>query len=56
MKGFYARPKKEADGSLNLLFWEVGIPGRAGVSIAFYFPYRSNKPLDRQTGKAESTN
>ena len=32
LQGFYARPKKEADGSLNLLFWEVGIPGRAGVS------------------------
>ncbi len=31
MKGFYARPRKDDDGSLNLLVWEVGIPGKAGV-------------------------
>jgi len=30
-QGFYARPEKEADGSLNLLVWEVGIPGKANV-------------------------
>ncbi|KAG8833764.1 E2 SUMO-conjugating protein ubc9 [Serendipita sp. 399] len=27
--GFYARPTKAADGSLNLMEWEVGIPGKS---------------------------
>lgn len=27
--GFYAKPVKSADGSMNLLEWEVGIPGKA---------------------------
>lgn len=31
LQGFYARPEKEADGSLNLLVWEVGIPGKTNV-------------------------
>lgn len=30
-QGFYAKPSKAADGSMNLLEWEVGIPGKAGV-------------------------
>lgn len=39
-QGFYAKPTKAPDGSMNLLEWEVGIPGKAGVrlltnSIAF---------------------
>ncbi|KAI6005874.1 ubiquitin-conjugating enzyme 9 [Pisolithus albus] len=29
--GFYAKPVKSADGSMNLLEWEVGIPGKAGT-------------------------
>ncbi|PWN97584.1 putative ubiquitin--protein ligase hus5 [Tilletiopsis washingtonensis] len=32
--GFYARPEKAADGSLNLLVWDVGIPGKAGTPWA----------------------
>jgi ubiquitin-protein ligase len=32
-KGFYAKPVKGADGSMNLMEWEVGIPGKAGVSL-----------------------
>lgn len=32
-KGFYAKPTKAADGSMNLLEWEVGIPGKAGVRV-----------------------
>ncbi|TIA89448.1 hypothetical protein E3P99_02075 [Wallemia hederae] len=28
--GFWAKPTKAADGSLNLLNWEVGIPGKSG--------------------------
>ena len=32
MQGFYARPAKAADGSLDLMNWEVGIPGKANVS------------------------
>lgn len=30
-QGFYAKPTKAADSSLNLLVWDVGIPGREGV-------------------------
>ena len=29
--GFWAKPIKAADGSIDLLQWEAGIPGRAGV-------------------------
>jgi hypothetical protein len=32
-QGFYAKPTKATDGSMNLLEWEVGIPGKEGVSI-----------------------
>jgi hypothetical protein len=32
LQGFFARPKKETDGSQNLMIWEVGIPGKVGVS------------------------
>ena len=35
-QGFYAKPTKAADGSMNLLEWEVGIPGKAGVRIDTY--------------------
>ncbi|PWN30408.1 ubiquitin-conjugating enzyme [Jaminaea rosea] len=28
--GFYARPTKAEDGSMNLMKWEAGIPGKAG--------------------------
>jgi ubiquitin-conjugating enzyme E2 I len=31
-QGFYAKPAKAVDGSQNLMEWEVGIPGKAGVS------------------------
>ncbi|KAF8511109.1 ubiquitin-conjugating enzyme/RWD-like protein [Hysterangium stoloniferum] len=30
--GFYAKPSKGPDGSLNLMEWEVGIPGKTGTS------------------------
>ena len=33
-QGFYAKPAKAPDGSMNLMEWEVGIPGKPGVSIA----------------------
>merc|ERR1712130_307960 len=51
--GFYARPEKEADGSLNLLVWEVGIPGKANTpweggtyKMKMFFPeeYPSKPP------------
>ena len=29
--GFYARPQVNSDGSLNLLKWDCGIPGRTGT-------------------------
>ena len=32
LKGFYAKPAKAADGSMNLMEWEVGIPGKPKVS------------------------
>ena len=31
LKAFYARPLKLPDGTLNLMEWEVGVPGKAGV-------------------------
>jgi ubiquitin-conjugating enzyme E2 I len=30
-KGFYAKPAKANDGSLDLMKWEAGIPGKAGT-------------------------
>ncbi|GJJ12551.1 SUMO conjugating enzyme Hus5 [Clathrus columnatus] len=30
--GFYAKPTKALDGSLNLMEWEVGIPGKPSTS------------------------
>ena len=33
IQGFYAKPTKAADGSMNLLEWEVGIPGKQGVRM-----------------------
>ncbi len=33
-QGFYAKPTKAPDGSMNLMEWEVGIPGKEGVSRA----------------------
>ncbi|QRV85837.1 ubiquitin-conjugating enzyme [Ceratobasidium sp. AG-Ba] len=30
--GFYAKPVKAPDGSLNLLEWEVGIPGKPSTN------------------------
>ncbi|ELU44981.1 ubiquitin-conjugating enzyme 9 [Rhizoctonia solani AG-1 IA] len=30
--GFFAKPTKAPDGSLNLLEWEVGIPGKPGTN------------------------
>ena len=30
-QGFYAKPSKAADGSMNLMEWEVGIPGKEDV-------------------------
>jgi ubiquitin-conjugating enzyme E2 I len=31
-KGFYAKPAKASDGSLDLMKWEAGIPGKAGTA------------------------
>jgi ubiquitin-conjugating enzyme E2 I len=28
--GFFARPEKNTDGTLNLMVWQVGIPGETG--------------------------
>lgn len=33
--GFYARPMKKADGSLDMMKWETGIPGKEGTD---WFP------------------
>ena len=32
--GFYAKPKKNPDGSTDLMNWECGIPGKEGVRAA----------------------
>ena len=31
-QGFYAKPVKAADGSLDLMKWEAGIPGKQGTA------------------------
>jgi len=36
VQGFVARPTKAADGTLNLMNWECGIPGKKGVSCLLY--------------------
>ena len=35
-QGFYARPAKASDGTMNLMEWEVGIPGKSNVCLAIY--------------------
>lgn len=51
--GFYAKPRKLADGSLDLMNWDVGIPGRDGtlwegavypLTISFPSEYPSKPP------------
>lgn len=32
LQGFVAKPTKAADGTLNLMLWEVGIPGKKDVN------------------------
>ncbi|KAA1096833.1 E2 SUMO-conjugating protein ubc9 [Puccinia graminis f. sp. tritici] len=32
--GFYARPTKNADSSLNMMIWDVGIPGKENTNWA----------------------
>lgn len=43
-KGFYAKPMKNDDGTLNMMKWEVGIPGKEEVGIAL-----PNERADKQT-------
>ena len=31
---FFARPSQHADGSMNIMVWECGIPGKAGTKWA----------------------
>jgi ubiquitin-conjugating enzyme E2 I len=54
--GFYAKPMKSADGSLDLTQWTAGIPGKAGtlwadavfpVTILFPSEYPSKPPKVR---------
>uniref|UniRef100_A0A060T6R5 SUMO-conjugating enzyme UBC9 n=1 Tax=Blastobotrys adeninivorans TaxID=409370 RepID=A0A060T6R5_BLAAD len=54
--GFYAKPTKDASGTLDLMNWEVGIPGKAGtiwenavypVTIQFSNEYPSKPPKCR---------
>ena len=35
--GFFARPTTNEDGTLNMLKWDCGIPGRVGVNEIFFF-------------------
>lgn len=51
---------KAADGSMNLLEWEVGIPGKAGVSSVFQptrviLAWRTERMGYRHHGKEVST-
>jgi ubiquitin-conjugating enzyme E2 I len=29
--GFYAKPRKNSDGTLDLMTWDIGVPGKAGT-------------------------
>lgn len=51
--GFFARPSKNPDGSMNLMFWECGIPGKKdtlwegglfNINIIFTDDYPSKPP------------
>ncbi|GAA5827350.1 hypothetical protein JCM5353_007552 [Sporobolomyces roseus] len=51
--GFWAKPSKSADGSMNLMMWEVGIPGKENtiwadgvykLTMAFPDDYPSKPP------------
>jgi ubiquitin-conjugating enzyme E2 I len=33
--GFTAKPAKKADNSVDMMRWEVGIPGREGILITY---------------------
>lgn len=58
-QGFYAKPTKAPDGSMNLLEWEVGIPGKTGVRTAPNFPvslaWVAERMEYRHHGKVVST-
>ncbi|POM66925.1 SUMO-conjugating enzyme (SCE) [Phytophthora palmivora] len=56
--GFWARPIANDDGSLNLMMWHAGIPGKAStdweggvfkMSLAFSEDYPSKPPLVKFT-------
>lgn len=67
--GFWAKPKKAADGTLDMKTWETGIPGKEGVSpprnrfavtalvlIDWQLTHQSLfAPLGRPSGKAQYT-
>ncbi|AOA62480.1 SUMO-conjugating enzyme [Komagataella phaffii CBS 7435] len=51
--GFFAKPSKSPDGSLNLMYWTAGIPGKAStiwenavypITITFPEDYPSKPP------------
>lgn len=58
-QGFYAKPTKAADGSMNLLEWEVGIPGKAGVrpltKVSTCLARATERMDSRRHGKGVST-
>jgi len=35
--GFYAKPLKKDDNSINLMIWEIGIPGKEGLFWQLFF-------------------
>ena len=46
--GFFARPDKNPDNSLNLLSWSAGIPGKTGTPWVFLLSIglNSNRKLE----------
>ncbi len=38
-KAFYAKPQTNPDGSMNLMVWDCGIPGKPGVRMIRYVQY-----------------
>lgn len=49
--GFFAKPETAADGSLNLMVWQCGIPGKAGTAwegglFKLTFTFSANYPTE----------
>lgn len=50
LQGFFAKPATNADGSMNIMFWNTGIPGKKGVrTLLMLLPVPLVHPQRMQT-------